>query len=705
LVIFAISTKSKLLKITTKTSLLAKNKDQSAWLEKLGALPAVAEAMADWSNFSLETDTTKSAIDSCSATRCMYSEATSYTINPYLQVDYFALDSSPEQTWLRTITANHASRKLMMKQSVRYILFLWLMNCWILHAYDNPQSLPSQTIYMTTEKETPQPKGHLPSNAREYIHARNAGRHHYARNLSIRNYQPPPEQHTPSAPPVIPDDQEIYEHNGQYFINPKFRLKQEAERQRQEAKIRAQSAGSHALFSQQSSHLASYAESWKHDHPDRMRAFSETLANPTHTTYKSYALSPHAIRAIRGTPVSYEISLQLTGHALQHELMSETMHGIERAAKIDRQNLSPLGTTLYQHAFSTLEDARKSVMIGDCLGSSQCIDFVNVMIDYVTACATGIAEGGTSAVKNTVQGMYNVVMHPQETLQQLGDLAHIIAQGIYQFIPPELELSAENYEQDLEVYQYHCDRIAENWKTASDAAWDYYQKTPGPDIARKVTHIASEIPLSVVCAHQCSSLMSKLIATANISHAITRAKSLVHQSVYSSRIAHTVVNTIQDISLALKRNLKSATQHITSKLEQYFSLGNEVEVALASGETLSSESVSLLCSQITEEMGRATHTAPATEVVHGEIFEFTKKTISRMEDKSRMIPIHILKDILDAPLHVLPDPQGTSALMHYARMWRNGKLYNVEVLYDLQKNLIMHFLFTDDPLGPLMRTR
>ncbi|SMP29205.1 hypothetical protein SAMN06264346_11185 [Chryseobacterium profundimaris] len=52
-------------------------------------------------------------------------------------------------------------------------------------------------------------------------------------------------------------------------------------------------------------------------------------------------------------------------------------------------------------------------------------------------------------------------------------------------------------------------------------------------------------------------------------------------------------------------------------------------------------------------------------------------------------------------MFVLSDPRGTNALMHYSQMWKNDKLYNVKVLYDEGTNTIMHFKYTQKPLGSL----
>ena len=66
-----------------------------------------------------------------------------------------------------------------------------------------------------------------------------------------------------------------------------------------------------------------------------------------------------------------------------------------------------------------------------------------------------------------------------------------------------------------------------------------------------------------------------------------------------------------------------------------------------------------------------------------------------------MIPVQILDDIIKYPMFLTKDPGGTSALMHYSQILKNGKLYNVEVLYDKVTNTIMHFEYTRKAIGPL----
>ena len=71
-----------------------------------------------------------------------------------------------------------------------------------------------------------------------------------------------------------------------------------------------------------------------------------------------------------------------------------------------------------------------------------------------------------------------------------------------------------------------------------------------------------------------------------------------------------------------------------------------------------------------------------------------------MENAGRYVPVEILKDAIQSTKG-LADPHGTEALMHYTTMFKNGKQYNLEVLYDKASNTIMHFKYTQKAIGPL----
>jgi hypothetical protein len=83
-----------------------------------------------------------------------------------------------------------------------------------------------------------------------------------------------------------------------------------------------------------------------------------------------------------------------------------------------------------------------------------------------------------------------------------------------------------------------------------------------------------------------------------------------------------------------------------------------------------------------------------------EIFSFTNTAWAHMENPGRRVPLQILEDVIENS-ESFPDPQGTNARMYYERIFRNGKAYNLEVLYDNSTNTIMHFEYARKAMGPL----
>ncbi|MCC5946086.1 MAG: hypothetical protein JJT94_14245, partial [Bernardetiaceae bacterium] len=90
------------------------------------------------------------------------------------------------------------------------------------------------------------------------------------------------------------------------------------------------------------------------------------------------------------------------------------------------------------------------------------------------------------------------------------------------------------------------------------------------------------------------------------------------------------------------------------------------------------------------------------EVLGGgkELFNFTKTTLKHMNNLGRRVPVSILDDAIKSTKG-LPDTQGTKALVHYTQMIKNGKLYNLKVLYDKSTNTILHFHYGREAMGPL----
>ncbi|WNJ95659.1 hypothetical protein RND59_00615 [Vibrio ruber] len=79
---------------------------------------------------------------------------------------------------------------------------------------------------------------------------------------------------------------------------------------------------------------------------------------------------------------------------------------------------------------------------------------------------------------------------------------------------------------------------------------------------------------------------------------------------------------------------------------------------------------------------------------------FTMAPAKHMEDAGRHVPVEILKDAIKSTNGV-PDPRGSGATMHYTTMYKNGKKYNLEVLYDEVTNTVYHFEYARKAMGDL----
>ena len=79
---------------------------------------------------------------------------------------------------------------------------------------------------------------------------------------------------------------------------------------------------------------------------------------------------------------------------------------------------------------------------------------------------------------------------------------------------------------------------------------------------------------------------------------------------------------------------------------------------------------------------------------------FAKTAAEHMEESARHVPMQTLQDAIRYG-EALPDPQGSDALMYYTTMYKDGKMYNLEVLYDEVTNTVYHFKYTREAIGNL----
>jgi RHS repeat-associated protein len=80
-----------------------------------------------------------------------------------------------------------------------------------------------------------------------------------------------------------------------------------------------------------------------------------------------------------------------------------------------------------------------------------------------------------------------------------------------------------------------------------------------------------------------------------------------------------------------------------------------------------------------------------------ELFNFSTKAAEHMANPGRAVPIQTLEQAIKSTKGVL-DPRGSRALMHSTEMFKNGKAYQLDVLYDKATNSIWHFQYS--PIKP-----
>ena len=82
------------------------------------------------------------------------------------------------------------------------------------------------------------------------------------------------------------------------------------------------------------------------------------------------------------------------------------------------------------------------------------------------------------------------------------------------------------------------------------------------------------------------------------------------------------------------------------------------------------------------------------------LYNFGSTAGKHFANPSRKVPLQIMDDVIKNTKG-LPDPRGSNALMYYSTMTKNGKLYNLEILYDKASNSIWHFKYGREAMGPL----
>jgi len=85
-------------------------------------------------------------------------------------------------------------------------------------------------------------------------------------------------------------------------------------------------------------------------------------------------------------------------------------------------------------------------------------------------------------------------------------------------------------------------------------------------------------------------------------------------------------------------------------------------------------------------------------------FNFTSTTIKRFTDPARAVPANDLRRAVGGTPYA--DPQGAvGASAYYTTILKNGKSYNLKVVYNQESNTIFHFHYSRSSMGPLPKIK
>ncbi|EAO9488557.1 hypothetical protein [Brevibacillus sp. AY1] len=79
---------------------------------------------------------------------------------------------------------------------------------------------------------------------------------------------------------------------------------------------------------------------------------------------------------------------------------------------------------------------------------------------------------------------------------------------------------------------------------------------------------------------------------------------------------------------------------------------------------------------------------------------FAARAAQHMDEAGRFVPVQIQQAVIKYGKE-FPDPRGSQAKMYYDIMYREGKKYNIEVLYDAATNTVYHFEYARKAMGHL----
>ena len=144
------------------------------------------------------------------------------------------------------------------------------------------------------------------------------------------------------------------------------------------------------------------------------------------------------------------------------------------------------------------------------------------------------------------------------------------------------------------------------------------------------------------------------------------------------------------------------TDEAGSLLKPAFKYGDEL--AIAGGGTIKqTEEVAEHITRITKEniLDQVDDISKSGRISNlDDGLNFSNRALEHMGESGRQVPIQTLQDAIRYG-EAMPDPRGSNATMYYTTMYKNGKMYNLEVLYDEISNTVYHFEYARKAMGNL----
>ena len=165
-----------------------------------------------------------------------------------------------------------------------------------------------------------------------------------------------------------------------------------------------------------------------------------------------------------------------------------------------------------------------------------------------------------------------------------------------------------------------------------------------------------------------------------------------------------VAKVAKKVVKVVKKKLPSKS--ITSKIRKAVSKSKETVKKVASKAKQAISKGKSKLSSVKEKLStkkfraRKNHNTGKGASGADDVFNFTNKTNQHMNNPNRRVPVQTLKDVIEVG-EAMPDPRGSRATMYYSTMYKNRKLYNIEVLYEGLTNTIYHFEYTRKAIGNL----